>query len=548
MRQLLNKLSIRVQIIIPVIVALTFLATGVMFSSTKIKSAFQSVSVSAKETIIYKDNLTTIVDNIYAMRISAIYSLFEPSELNVLSDNLRKNEQANLKLLNNIDHLNGVQEEVKALKSTMHNYVNYSIHTMRPLLKEKHERLHQTKKFEHRYELACIQYRKFGKEMVEAIHRMSTQLNSRSLNALHLHEKEHTNAIDYSIMGLIFILLLSILTGWILSNWIVSPIHRLQTVMRNVAKGDLTTSVCVSGNNELSALSTDVNTTIIQLKSTVNALTRISINVASAATELATVMTQSTINVEQEKNEMAQVSSAILQLEVTANSVTENAQEADASSENANQLVINSIAMFEHSFNATQEMTEQLRNAALTVAELNDQSDKIGRFIEVIEGISEQTNLLALNAAIEAARAGESGRGFSVVADEVRVLASRTQESTREVQSIINELQQKSAFANNSMMGTLSSIEKNNNITTNVKTSLDDISNSIANLNSINSRVATSAEEQRQVTADISRNVTTIHELTNQNATGIIQSAAASQELSNLAEQQNHKLKEFKVL
>ncbi len=207
-------------------------------------------------------------------------------------------------------------------------------------------------------------------------------------------------------------------------------------------------------------------------------------------------------------------------------------------------LTSQSLSMFEESTRASEKWrTTQRSRSRRDVAK--DQSEHIGRVIEVIEGISEQTNLLALNAAIEAARAGESGRGFAVVADEVRMLAARTQESTKRSRPSLKSF-------NNLVMRmkacTLAShvVQTTKALAQEVSQSLANISNAIADLNSINTQVATASEEQKQVTADINNNLTNIYELVSQNVTGITQSAAAAQELSGLAENQQQQLRRFK--
>ncbi|MCA2417489.1 methyl-accepting chemotaxis protein, partial [Vibrio chemaguriensis] len=223
-----------------------------------------------------------------------------------------------------------------------------------------------------------------------------------------------------------------------------------------------------------------------------------------------------------------------------------NATAADATAREADGLAQSGLAIFQESADASAQMSQALNDAAQVVLRLKEQSVQINDVIEVIRGVSEQTNLLALNAAIEAARAGESGRGFAVVADEVRMLAARTQDSTQEISTIIEELQAQSGLANDSMQVSLEMLTRNNELTQQANDALIGITESVANINDSNTQVATAAEEQSQVTQDINRNVVNMSELVNQNVAGISQSASASSELSLLAEKQKEQLSFFK--
>ncbi|ENM3751279.1 methyl-accepting chemotaxis protein [Vibrio cholerae] len=547
MRQLLSGLSIKLQVVVPVFFTLLLLIIGITFSTSSLKTAFHQVTVSTEQLITDKDNLTTLIDNTYAMRISAIYSLFRPAEVAALPNVLKEKQAENLALLRSLAVAPELRTEVAELTQAMQRYVDYSVQTMIPLLNIEHSDQEKDERFTARYEQATAEYRKVGNEMIKAIDVLSNRLNQVAMKTIDKSGQEHDSVMSQSTFALIGILLVAALSSWLLAGIIVTPIRQLQQTVREVAKGNLLVKAQEEGNNEITLLARDVNATVTQLRHTVESLVRISTDVASASTELATVMTQASVNSDQEKQEVEQVASAVNQLQSTAQSVTDHAHSADGAAQQANQLASQSLRMFEESHRATAKMAEQLTEAAQVVNQLKEQSERIGNVTEVIRSISEQTNLLALNAAIEAARAGESGRGFAVVADEVRMLAARTQTSTQEIQAIIEELQNQSNTANSSMHSSLSQLEQNQSLAAKVSASLTEINNSISALGQINAQVATASEEQSQVTKDINRNLSNIYELVSQNVTGITQSAAASHELSDLAEQQHQQLQHFRV-
>ncbi|HDG1724884.1 TPA: methyl-accepting chemotaxis protein [Vibrio cholerae] len=547
MRQLLSGLSIKLQVVVPVFFTLLLLIIGITFSTSSLKTAFHQVTVSTEQLITDKDNLTTLIDNTYAMRISAIYSLFRPAEVTALPNVLKEKQTENLALLRSLADNPELKNEVAGLTQAMQRYVDYSIQTMIPLLNIEHSDQEKDERFTAQYEQATAEYRKVGNEMIKAIDVLSNRLNQVAMTTIDESEHEHDSVMYQSTFALIGILLVAALSSWLLAGIIVTPIRQLQQTVREIAKGNLLVKAQEEGNNEITLLARDVNATVTQLRQTVESLVRISTDVASASTELATVMTQASVNSDQEKQEVEQVASAVNQLQSTAQSVTDHAHTADGAAQQANQLASQSLRMFEESHRATAKMADQLTEAAQVVNQLKEQSERIGNVTEVIRSISEQTNLLALNAAIEAARAGESGRGFAVVADEVRMLAARTQTSTQEIQAIIEELQNQSNTANSSMYSSLSLLEQNQSLAAKVSASLTEINHSISALGQINAQVATASEEQSQVTKDINRNLSNIYELVSQNVTGITQSAAASHELSDLAEQQHQQLQYFRV-
>lgn len=546
MRRLFNTLSLKTQVLVPVMSSMTLILIGLLYSSSQLSSAFNKVSNSTNDLIIYKTSLNDIVENIYDMRIKAIYSLFAPADLQTFVSILQQKEiqvNSSLSTINQVDALNG---EVKNLKRAVQQYVGFSQSTIEPLLKIKQSQTFSASQ-QADYNKASARYRELGEIMLSSIDDLSNKLNSLTIENVKASEAVHSNILSWSLGGLLIIFIIAIFISWSLAILIVKPIQSLQEIMRKVAQGNLLVNAEEEGENEISALATDVNLTVKQLNQTVEALTKISYQVSSSAVELATVMTQSSSNSDQEKNEVEQVASAVNELEVTSADVASNAVIADNASQQASSLASKSMIMFGDSNEASEKMFVQLEKAATVVYSLKEQSDKIGKVIQVIEGISDQTNLLALNAAIEAARAGESGRGFAVVADEVRMLAARTQESTKEIQIIIEELQIQSEQANNNMDTSIEMLKGNQALSSELRLSLADITKAIESLTDTNTQVATASEQQSQVTKDININLTNIYDLVSQNVIGITQAATASHELSRLAEDQKTKLDYFKI-
>lgn len=547
MGQLLNNFSIRTQVLIPVLTSLLLVSVSVLTVNSNLKTAFEDVYTTTEDVVVYKDDLNALINDMYAMRIKSIYSLFRAEDLTtmaaVLDAQMRKADQA----FNSLSNVRSMRAETLAAQDAMNHYVNFAKNTMAPLLELKHSGSYYDPNFENTYNQAMSQFREAGNAMGTALDNLSNKLNTLANDSITSSAKTHADVQTFGLIIIIGSLAATIIAAWFLASVIVKPIRAIQQAMKAVATGDLSVRCNVSGTNELAELAKDVNTSNEQLAASAESLIRISAEVAAASTELAAVMTQASANSDQEKQEIEQVASAINQLESTAAHVNTNATDADQTAQTANELAVSSLAVFEQSHKATAEMEQQLQDAAAVVNSLQVQSEQIGKVIEVIQGISEQTNLLALNAAIEAARAGETGRGFAVVADEVRMLAARTQESTKEIQSIIEELQEQSNMANTSMSASLSTLERNSELAEQVNDSLRKIEQAMGSMATINAQVSSAAEEQSQVTADINRSVVNIHELVNQNVAGISQTSAAAHELSQLAETQKTQLEQFKI-
>ncbi|MCR9493950.1 methyl-accepting chemotaxis protein [Vibrio diabolicus] len=538
----LKNLSVRTQILVPVLFTAIVLFIALWITKNNLQAEQDVIASNQESLVFHKDTLARIDDEIYPLRITAVYAIYDSSRrenfLNELKEGLKQVEAD----LSAIEARNLFREDAIKVRQAIEAYVRYSERSVAFF-----NQYDQGLKSDSEYRAFIKEYRNVGREMVQQINTLSKHVNDQAEQSTIRSHQQNERVQNNAMLTVLAVFAFSLVGAWILSGMIVTPIQKLQEVMRQLAMGNLSVRADVDGDNEIAKLSKDVNQTAEQLYNTVDQLTRISEEVASASTELAAVMTQAEANAQLELAEIEQVASAVNELASTANNVSDNATSADSTAREADGLAQSGLAIFQESAEASAQMSQALNDAAQVVLRLKEQSVQINDVIEVIRGVSEQTNLLALNAAIEAARAGESGRGFAVVADEVRMLAARTQDSTQEIQTIIEELQAQSGLANDSMQVSLDMLSRNNELTQQANEALVGITESVANINDSNTQVATAAEEQSQVTQDINRNVVNMSELVNQNVAGISQSASASTELSLLAEKQKEQLSFFKL-
>lgn len=341
--------------------------------------------------------------------------------------------------------------------------------------------------------------------------------------------------------------LLALSISMLLSNAISGVMNTLYLTVKDLADGKLHTRTNISGKNEIGMLGSSLDDAISQLSHTIRALRGVSDEVATSSTELAAVMTQSEVNGREQQQQVEQITTAVTELSAAAELVDGYAKTADESAQQALTLGAEGTAIALHSRQLSQELTTQLEETSSQVVDLNEQSVKISEVITVIDSISEQTNLLALNAAIEAARAGESGRGFAVVADEVRVLAAKTQDSTQQIQTIIELLQHKSSVVVTSVNDSLDKVKSTNEIAEQTSSQIDSITRALDHISQVNADVTTSVDEQSRAIGDITLNINTINDIISQNVAGISQTAEASSHLSQLAEDQRNRLGEFQV-
>ena len=332
-----------------------------------------------------------------------------------------------------------------------------------------------------------------------------------------------------------------------LTRSIVGPLQRAVSAAEHVAQGDLTHSIAVDGNDEVTRLLRALEQMQGNLREAMRHIGSSAGQLASAATELNSVTEDSYRGLNQQNAEIDQAATAINEMTSAVEEVARNAvSTSDASSHSSSSAQAGQNRVIE-TVQSIQTLTENVQATSVLVQNLADQSQDIGKVLDVIRSIAEQTNLLALNAAIEAARAGESGRGFAVVADEVRALAHRTQQSTLEIDSMVNAMRSGSAQALESMNTSRDRASSTLSLAKGAGESLSEITSSINQISERNLVIASAAEEQAQVSREVDRNIVNIRDLSMQSTQGANQISASSHELSRLAADLNQVVARFKV-
>ncbi len=350
------------------------------------------------------------------------------------------------------------------------------------------------------------------------------------------------------IIGLIA-LALALLIAALITRSIVRPVCLASLRMQDIAEGegDLTQRLDVHGSDEVAELSRNFNRFVERVHQLVGQLAGATTQLAAASEELSATSVETNNHISRQQSETDQVASAMHEMTATAQTVAQNAADAADAAASADSEARNGRQVVNQTIDAIKLLVADVENATGVIHELESDSGDIGKVLDVIRGIAEQTNLLALNAAIEAARAGEQGRGFAVVADEVRTLAQRTQQSTQEIHEMIERLQNGAASAVKVMTDGQARARGTTEQASQAGTSLQTITEAVARINDMNAQIASAAEEQTAVAEEINRNVVNISQSVHHSADGAGHTAQASDELARLAAELQQRVNQFKI-
>ena len=370
------------------------------------------------------------------------------------------------------------------------------------------------------------------------------------LHAMDAELRQQQSAATATLAGIgVLIAVVGLVVMWLVGYSLARPARRLVDMLREAAEGDgdLTRRLEVDRADEFGDIARGFNTFLDKLQHMIREVVNSVQQVTDAAENTADIAMRTNDGVQKQLGEIEMVATAVTEMTATAQDVARNAGLAAEAAGNANGSASHGREVVQLTARTIQELSVDIERAVQTVESLARDSDNITSILDVIRGIAEQTNLLALNAAIEAARAGEHGRGFAVVADEVRNLALKTQTSTEEIQQMIEQLQsgtrQTVEVMEQSRQRTGESVLQAEE----ADAALMSITQAVSVINDMNIQIASAAEQQSAVAEDVNRNVANIGEVANEVADGAAESSQASAGLTRLAEHQRRLINQFQV-
>ena len=438
-----------------------------------------------------------------------------------LAEKLAQVTVSNSNIQNEKDKFAQVLQQLLAIEKAHHEYEDDAHIVFQLLERNDIERaLKSTVKVEH--------------EQEQLIHELESLLSdiAKFTEMAAITAQKHEESAEYLLIIIVFIsIILAILSSAWLSNRIVSDIKSAT----KIASGNLNSEIKVNSNDEIGELLSAMNGMRSKLLNMIDEIGDTTAQLSTAADEIAVISEQSSNSIHQQQLQTEQISTAMNEMNASVIDVANNITQTSTASKEASSETDKGRTVVKNAVKGIEDLAIKVEAATAVITKVEEDSENINTVLDVIKGIADQTNLLALNAAIEAARAGEQGRGFAVVADEVRTLAGRTQNSTVEINNIIEQLQLGARDAATAMR---ESQEQSLKVVKNAKltnSSLNEISNSVSQIDEMSDHISSSAQEQIVVTEEMNKNIVHINDMAGENAEGATQTSKASKELAEMA-------------
>lgn len=388
------------------------------------------------------------------------------------------------------------------------------------------------------------------KSTSEALKQLKELVDQATVLAFDLQQNVSSNVSTATIwtwIAMVIATLIAIIVAAVTVNRITKPLSEVNRILDIVASGDMTQRLDDSAKDEFGELSRSCNTLIESLRTLIQGIISRSTQLAAASEETSAITEESSQAIRNQQAQVEQAATATTEMSSTSQAVSSSAQQALSEIKNADKEADRVKGISSQNKATIEQLAREVDDASQVINQLHKDSASIGGILDVIRGIAEQTNLLALNAAIEAARAGEQGRGFAVVADEVRSLASKTQESTQEIQAMIESLQVGAEAAVSAMSKGKQQAESCVEQSDLANTALDSITAAVAQAHNVSEEISTAAHEQQQVSQEISERLESIVAIAEQTAEGANQTNISSSEVAKLAEELRLSVDAFKV-
>lgn len=389
------------------------------------------------------------------------------------------------------------------------------------------------------------------KEIRDDVTQAINNIVKKQQKNIHDGELKAQHVFDQSVfltsVTLIVVTIFVCFFAWSFTRSIIKPMQNVLHLAQSIAQGDLTQIIHDEGNDETAKMIVAFNQMQQTLRDTIHKIQDSSHNLVSTSEELSVVTEQSTQGIISQNEQLEQAISAVTELTVSAEHVAQNSVETSRESDSANEQAQAGLKQVEETVKTITSLLNEIDKTQEGIKNLATEVNKIGSVLDVIRDVTDQTNLLAVNAAIEAARAGSYGRGFAVVADGVRALAHRTSESTKEIELMIQSVQNGTKDTVLSVQSSHDKAQKSLDISQLAGKALIEITTAVAHINSQNSTIASSAQEQANVSREIDKNLLVIRDVATEVASGAAQTNMSSHELSSLADALDNLIKQFKV-